>query len=128
MRKEPKEEVKLSRRQKRQADKGDTLRLKINRGKNDKMDPRKLLGLLNDVVNDRSVVIGDIDISAKFSFFDVPKDRVEQVVNAFAVSKRARGIQIAMVKGEQGGKKVESRKSESRKSDVKGQKRKPRRG
>jgi hypothetical protein len=81
------------------------------------------------------MVIGDIDISAKFSFFDVPKDRVEQVFVAFETSKRARGIQIALVKGEQGGKKVENRKSESQKSDVKGQrsdvkgqKRKPRRG
>lgn len=126
MRKEPKEEVKLSRRQKRQADKGDTLRLKINKGKNDKMDPRKLLGLLNDVVNDRSMAVGDIDISAKFTFFDVPKHKVEQVFAAFETSKRARGIQIALVKGEQGGKmsKVESRKSDvkGQRSDVKGRK------
>lgn len=112
MRKEPKEEVKPSRRQMRQADKGDTLRLKINRGKNDKMDPRRLLGLLNDIVNDRTLVVGDIDISAKFTFFDVPKNRVEQVFAAFATSKRTRGIQIALVKGTQGSQKVESRKSE----------------
>ena len=121
MRKEPKEEVKPSRRQMRQADKGDTLRLKINRGKNDKMDPRRLLGLINDVVNDRKLAIGDIDISAKFTFFDVPKNRVEQVMEAFATSKRARGIQIALVKGTQGSKsQVEGRKSkvEGRKSKV----------
>ena len=114
MRKEPKEEVKPSRRQMRQADKGDTLRLKINRGKNDKMDPRRLLGLINDVVNDRKLAIGDIDISAKFTFFDVPKNRVEQVMEAFATSKRARGIQIALVKGTQGSKERRVEKGERR--------------
>jgi ATP-dependent RNA helicase DeaD len=125
MRKEPKEEVKPSRRQMRQADKGDTLRLKINKGKNDKMDPRRLLGLLNDVVGDRTLTIGDIDISAKFTFFDVPKNRVEQVFVAFETSKRARGIQIALVKGTQGSQKS---KVEGQKSKVESQKRKPRRG
>ncbi len=112
MRKEPKEEVKLSRRERRVADKGETLRLKINRGKNDKMDPRRLLGLINDVVCDRSLSIGDIDISSKFTFFDVPKSAVEQVMVAFQTSKRARGVQIGLVKGTQG----------SQKSEVKGRK------
>lgn len=114
MRKEPKEEVKLSRRERRIADKGDTLRLKINRGKNDKMDPRRLLGLINDVVGDRSLSIGDIDISSKFTFFDVPKSAVEQVMVAFQTSKRARGVQIGLVKGTQGSKERRVDKGERR--------------
>ena len=117
MRKEPKEEVKPSRRQMRQADKGNTLRLKINKGKNDKMDPRRLLGLINDVVGDRSLSIGDIDISSKFTFFDVPKSAVEQVMVAFQTSKRARGVVVALVKGEQGAKKRrEEKKGKTKRS------------
>ena len=74
-----------------------------------------MLGLINDVVNDRKLAIGDIDISAKFTFFDVPKNRVEQVMEAFATSKRARGIQIALVKGTQGSKERRVEKGERRK-------------
>ena len=78
------------------------------------MDPRRLLGLINDVVGDRSLSIGDIDISSKFTFFDVPKSAVEQVMVAFQTSKRARGVQIGLVKGTQGSKERRVDKGERR--------------
>ncbi|MCQ2351347.1 MAG: DEAD/DEAH box helicase [Paludibacteraceae bacterium] len=90
---------KKSRRQMRVADKGDTLRLKINRGKKDGFEPKRLLGLINDVTGDKSINIGDIDISPRFTFFDVDKKRVKQLLQAFAASPRAKGYIIGEVKG-----------------------------
>ena len=83
----------------RQADKGDSVRLKINRGRHDGMEPRKLLGLINDVVKDRGLPVDNIDISPKFSFFDIKKSQVGKVIRCFESSPRARGIVISEVKG-----------------------------
>jgi len=92
-------EPKMSRRQMRVTDKGDTLRLKINRGRKDGFEPKRLLGLINDVTGDKSINIGSIDISPKFTFFDVDKKRVKQLLQAFATSPRAKGFIISEVKG-----------------------------
>lgn len=93
------DEPKMSRRQMRVTDKGDTLRLKINRGRKDGFEPKRLLGLINDVTGDKSINIGSIDISPKFTFFDVDKKRVKQLLQAFATSPRAKGYIIGEVKG-----------------------------
>lgn len=90
---------KKSRREIRQSDKGDSIRLKINRGRNDGMNPRALLGLINDVVRDRSLPVDNIDISPKFSFFDIKKSQVGKVMRSFENSSRASGIVISEVKG-----------------------------
>ncbi|MBP5318516.1 MAG: DbpA RNA binding domain-containing protein, partial [Paludibacteraceae bacterium] len=76
------------------------VRLKIDRGRNDKFEPRRLLGLINDVTGDRSIVVGEIDIAPKFSFFSVPKHQVAKIYEAFAVSPKAKGIRLGDVKGE----------------------------
>lgn len=94
-------EGRKSRRQMRRADKGDKIRLKINRGRHDGFDPRRLLGLINDVVRDRDLAVDDIDISPKFSFFDIPKDQVSKVMRCFAKHPRSADIQISEVKGSQ---------------------------
>lgn len=93
------DEPKMSRRQMRVTDKGDTLRLKINRGRKDGFEPKRLLGLINDVTGDKSINIGSIDISPKFTFFDVDKRRVQQLIQAFATSPRAKGYILGEVKG-----------------------------
>ena len=93
------DEPKKSRRQMRVVDKGDTLRLKINRGRKDGFEPKRLLGLINDVTGDKSIKIGDIDISPKFTFFDVDKKRVKQLLQAFSSNPRAKGFIIGEVKG-----------------------------
>lgn len=93
------DEPKMSRRQMRVTDKGDTLRLKINRGRKDGFEPKRLLGLINDVTGDKSINIGSIDISPKFTFFDVDKKRVKQLLQAFATSPKAKGYIIGEVKG-----------------------------
>lgn len=93
-------EPKKSRRQMRVADKGDTIRLKINRGKRDGFEPKRLLGLINDVTGDRTIKIGDIDLSPKFTFFDVDKRKAAKLISAFETSPKAKGVVVAYVKGD----------------------------
>ena len=78
----------------------DFVRLKIDRGRNDRFEPRRLLGLINDVTGDRSIIVGDINIAPKFSFFSVPKHQVARIYDAFATSKKAKGIRLGDVKGD----------------------------
>lgn len=45
--------------------------------------PRSVLGVINDVTQDKSIIIGDIEITNKFTFFDVYADQADQVRQAF---------------------------------------------
>ncbi len=57
--------------------------LKINMGKKDGMNPKHLLGMLNDVTGDKSISIGDIDVSLRYTFFDVQESAAQKVIDAF---------------------------------------------
>lgn len=94
-------DFKKSRRNVRRIDKGNTIRLKIDKGRRDGFEPKRLLGLINDVTNDKSINIGDIDVSPKFTFFDVDKSQLSRLIDAFANNPKAKGVQINEVKGEQ---------------------------
>ncbi|MFM2291574.1 MAG: hypothetical protein RIS29_1387 [Bacteroidota bacterium] len=63
---------------------GNRVRLKMNIGEREGIDPRRFLGIINDVTNDKSISIGSIEVTNKFTFFDVFADQVEKVVTAFA--------------------------------------------
>lgn len=63
---------------------GKRIRLKINIGDREGIDPRRFLGIINDVTNDKSISIGSIEVTNKFTFFDVFADQAEQVIKAFA--------------------------------------------
>ena len=45
--------------------------------------PRSVLGVINDVTQDKSIIIGDIEITNKFTFFDVYADQADKVRQAF---------------------------------------------
>ncbi len=110
-------EQRPSRREMRRGDKGDTLRLKINKGRNDGFEPRRLLGLINEVTNDKSIAIGDIDISPKFTFFDVPKNQVQRLIEAFETSPKSKNISIGEVKGIQNAPREKSNSRRERSGD-----------
>jgi ATP-dependent RNA helicase DeaD len=66
------------------ASKGNRVRLKINVGEREGIDPKRFLGIINDVTGDKSINIGSIEVTNKFTFFDVFADQVEKVVSSFA--------------------------------------------
>jgi len=63
---------------------GNRVRLKMNIGEREGIDPRRFLGIVNDVTGDKSISIGAIEVTNKFTFFDVFTDQVEKVITAFA--------------------------------------------
>lgn len=63
---------------------GKRMRLKINIGEREGINPKRFLGIINEVTNDKTISIGDIEVTNKFTFFDVFADQAEKVLTAFA--------------------------------------------
>lgn len=96
---------------------GRRIRLKMNIGEREGVDPRRFLGIVNDVTGDKSISIGAIEVTNKFTFFDVFADQVDKVVLAFAGETEYIVTEAKGSKATEGGG---SRKPEyrSRKSDA----------
>jgi len=75
---------------------GGRVRLKMNVGSGQGLDPKGLLGIVNDVTGDKSINIGAIEVTNKFTFFDVFADQLEQVVTAFAAQS---DVEVSEAKG-----------------------------
>jgi ATP-dependent RNA helicase DeaD len=72
----------------RTSTRGQRVRMKINFGTKQKASPRSVLGLINDITNDKSINITNMEISNKFTFFDVFSDQSEQLMDAFYRNNR----------------------------------------
>ncbi len=55
----------------------------LNLGRKEGLEPRNIIGLVNDKTNNRDINIGDIDIRENFTFFEVSSDFAEDVLNSF---------------------------------------------
>ncbi len=55
----------------------------INLGRKDRLNPAKLMGLINEQGIDKNVEIGAIDILDTFSFFEIDKNFENQTLDAF---------------------------------------------
>ena len=75
---------------------GGRIRLKMNVGEREGIDPKRLLGIINDVTGDKSINIGSIEVTNKFTFFDVFADQLDQVVTAFAGQSE---VEVSEAKG-----------------------------
>ncbi len=62
---------------------GQKVRFKMLYGTKQNATPRSVLGVINDVTQDKSIIIGDIEITNKFTFFDVYADQADRVCQAF---------------------------------------------
>ncbi len=71
-----------SRERRRSSDENFT-RFYINLGKMDRLNPAKLMGLINEHLNKNDVEIGQIEILKSFSFFEIDKAYADKVVDAF---------------------------------------------
>lgn len=87
--------------------KGKKVRLKILYGFKQNATPRSVLGLINEVTQDKSIMIGDIEITNKFTFFDVFEDQADIVTEAF--KREAGNYKISIA--EKSGNKKETDKS-----------------
>ena len=74
---------------------GDLMRLKINMGARDGFTPKRVLGLINDTTDSHDIDVHDIEITNRYSFFDVDRSVVPSMMSAFARQKG--GIQLMEV-------------------------------
>ena len=87
---------------------GEKVRLKIKLGDQEGITPKRLLGIINDVTGDKSISIGSIEITSKFSFFDVYADQVNQLLTAFSRNSNQPVLEA------KGSKSFEERRGERR--------------
>ena len=92
---------------------GDRVRLKINRGKEDEFTPKHVLSMINDATHDRDINIHGIEITQRYSFFDVFRDDAQRIISAFA-EKYGKDVVIAEATG---GRKYDSESKGGRHSD-----------
>ena len=62
---------------------GERVRLKINLGNKHGLNPKRFLGIINEVTDDKSINIGSIEITNNFTFFDVFEDQKDKLLRAF---------------------------------------------
>ena len=78
----------------------------INIGRKDRLNPARLIGLINDQNIGDKIEIGAIDILDTFSFFEIDKNYEEKALEAFATNQpdfEGRGVNIEVTKKERGG-------------------------
>ncbi len=75
---------------------GERVRLKINLGSREGMNPKRILGIINEVTEDKSINVGDIEVTNKFTFFDVFEDQKDKVLNSF---KDSSDMEVSVAKG-----------------------------
>ncbi len=103
-------------REDRGSKRGQKIRLKINLGTKDQINPKRLLGIINDTVGDKTISVGDIEVTNKFTFFDVFADQADKVINAFASQDM---MELSVAKGSKSngeGKRRNDNRSSSYKS------------
>ncbi|MCK9156821.1 MAG: DEAD/DEAH box helicase [Paludibacteraceae bacterium] len=76
---------------------GDLIRLKINLGQKDGFTPKRILGIINDTTGDKGIEIRDIEITPRYSFFDVDSNEVKRMIDAFAANDND-GVVLAEAK------------------------------
>lgn len=75
---------------------GDLMRLKINMGQRDGFTPKRVLGLINDTTNSKDIDVHDIEITPRYTFFDVDKSVVKDMMTAFE-RRKSEGIELLEV-------------------------------
>ena len=84
----------------------DMTRFFINIGRKDRLNPAKLIGLINDQEIGDKIEIGAIDILDTFSFFEIDKNYEEKTLEAFAANEPdfdGRSVNVEVTKKERSG-------------------------
>ncbi|MBR4265336.1 MAG: DEAD/DEAH box helicase [Bacteroidales bacterium] len=85
-------------------------RLFITLGSRDNVQPAKMMGFINRVVDNREVSIGKIDIMRNFSFFEVDQEHEQEVINAMQ-NAEFDGITVTVEPASSKGEQPSERKS-----------------
>lgn len=108
---------------------GEKIRLKVNIGERNGVTPKRLLGMINDLVGDRTIGVSDIEITNKFTFFDVYVDQYNKLNRAF---EQQRDLVLMPAKGsksleenERGGRRRDEFFANSRREERRGNGEKP---
>lgn len=86
----------------------------INIGRKDRLNPARLIGLINDQNIGDKIDIGSIDIMDTFSFFELDKNYEEKTLEAFAANQpefEGRGVNVEVTKKERSGRSGGGRRS-----------------
>ncbi len=85
--------------EKRRSSSENLTRFYINLGKIDKLNPARLIGLINEQLDRKDVEIGQIEILKNFSFFEIDKKVEQQVLKSFWNTEfNGRGVIVEITK------------------------------
>lgn len=96
----------------RRNSKMDMARFHINIGSQDKLNPGRLMGIINESHKLNGVEIGDIEILKKFSFFEIDKAKSKEVLDLFN-EKDFHGVELKVELTKSKAAASESRSSSS---------------
>ena len=69
--------------------------MKMDFGSRHNANPRTVLGIINDTTQDKSISVGDIEVTPRYTFFDIYADQAQQVLDAFSSSRGGYNVVIA---------------------------------
>ena len=87
---------------------GERVRMKINAGNREGMNPKRILGIINEAAKDKSISIGEIEITSKYTFFDVFEDQKDKLLRAFEGND---GFDVSVVKDQKPNKHKKERRA-----------------
>lgn len=94
----------------------------INIGRKDKLNPARLIGLINEQKIANNIEIGQIEILDTFSFFELDKNYTEETISTFKendVDFEGRGVNVEITEkkrsGRRGGRRDSNRNGSDRK-------------
>lgn len=101
----------------------------INIGRKDKLNPARLIGLINDQNISKNIEIGQIEILDTFSFFELDKNFEKETITAFEknnVDFEGRGVNVEITKkrrtggggGRSGGRNGDKKRNRSPKTAI----------
>jgi len=91
----------------------------INIGRKDRLNPARLIGLINDQQIAKNIEIGQIEILDTFSFFELDKNYQDETISAFQqndVEFEGRSVNVEKTDKKRSGRGVKSRNSNDSRS------------
>ena len=78
-----------------------------------KMNPGRLMGLINECLRSSNAVIGNIEIMKTFSFFEIEEEYESKLIQTFK-GKKFSGISLEIEKDNESGKRRDRNNQKSR--------------